>query len=246
MVTIDARGMYYKELNEMVKAALAEGAEKIKLINVNGQRFIGDGLEGNKQIIIEGTPGNDLAAYMNGPTLLVYGNAQDGVANTMNEGTIVIYGDARDTLGYAMRGGEIFIKGDVGYRVGIHMKGYLDQIPVITIGGKAGNYFAEYMAGGIQIVLGLDLQPGERIVGDFCGTGMHGGVLYIRGEVEESQLGKEVKVVPLTDEDEEIIKKYAARYAGYFDYEKEEILKKPFVKLIPFNKRPYGNMYAKW
>lgn len=246
MITVDARSMYYKELNEKVKIAIAQGAEKINLININGQRFIGDGLQGDKKIFINGTAGNNLAAYMNGPSLLVFGNAQDGVGNTMNDGNVVIYGDARDTLGYAMRGGEIYVKKDVGYRVGIHMKGFMEQVPVIVIGGKAGDFFAEYMAGGIQIVLGLNLQSEERIVGNYCGAGMHGGVVYIRGEVEQEQLGKEVKVVSLTDRDEKIVEKYVKKYANYFNIQKEMILNKPFIKLVSYNKRPYGNLYAKW
>lgn len=246
MVTIDARGIYYKELNEMIKSTLADGAEEICLKNVNGQRYIGDGLMGKQKITVNGTPGNDLAAFMNGPFLEIRGNAQDGVGNTMNDGTVVIYGDARDALGYAMRGGEIFVQGEVGYRVGIHMKGYYDKNPVIVVGKKAGDFFAEYMAGGIQIILGLNLEPGEKIVGDFCGTGMHGGVIYLRGEVDSTQLGKEVKVVPMTEEDEVTVKKYVEAYGKYFNVDPTLILKKPFKKLIPFNKRPYGNMYAKW
>jgi len=246
MVTIDARGLTYKELNELVKHSLDGGAQEISLMNINGHRYIGGGLKGKNRIIIKGTPGNDMAAYMDGPCLEVHGNTQDGVGNTMNDGTIIVYGDARDILGYAMRGGEIYIRGDVGYRVGIHMKGYLDKIPVIVVGGKAGDFFAEYMAGGIQMVLGLNLQPGEKIVGDYCGTGMHGGVVYLRGEVEPHQLGKEIKVVPMTDEDFEVIGKYVGRYAEHFNMDKDDILSKPFHKLIPYNKRPYGNMYARW
>ncbi|MCR4442480.1 MAG: hypothetical protein QHH10_13730 [Peptococcaceae bacterium] len=246
MVSIDARGMHYKELNEMVKHFLEHGAREVKIKNVNGQRYIGDGLKGRGRIIIKGVPGNDLAAFMDGPVLEVHGNAQDGVGNTMNDGTVVIYGDARDTLGYAMRGGEIYILGDVGCRVGIHMKGFLDKVPVIVVGKKAGDFFAEYMAGGVQIVLGLGLEPGEKIVGNYCGTGMHGGVIYLRGEVDDSQLGKEVRVVPLEREDHAVLEKYVSRFADYFQKSKEEIYDKPFLKLIPYNKRPYGNMYAGW
>lgn len=246
MITIDARGMYYKELNELIKETIQRGAQEINVKNVNGQRYIGDGLKGNNKIIIKGTPGNDMAAFMDGPFLEIHGNAQDGVGNTMNDGTVVIHGDARDTLGYAMRGGEIYVQGEVGYRVGIHMKGYMDNIPIIIIGGKAGDFFAEYMAGGLQIVLGLNLKSGDRIVGDHCGTGMHGGVIYLRGEVEAHQLGKEVKVLSMEAEDLAIVEKYVEKFCQYFKCNKDEIMQKPFQKLIPFNKRPYGNMYAKW
>ncbi|WP_328597304.1 GltB/FmdC/FwdC-like GXGXG domain-containing protein [Heliobacterium mobile] len=241
---IDAQGLYYKELNQLVRQAFSEGVTEVVLDNVNGQRYLGDGISSDGSIIIHGTPGNDMAAYMNGLQIVVRGNAQDATGNTMNEGTIVVHGDAGDTVGYAMRGGEIFIKGSVGYRVGIHMKEYLKKNPVIVVGGKAGAFFGEYMAGGILILLGLSGREGYPIVGDYCGTGMHGGVMYIRGQVEEYKLGKEVKIVDMTAEDESVLERYVSRYADYFGCDKEAILAQPFSKLIPFNKRPYGNLYT--
>ncbi|HDI00749.1 MAG TPA: hypothetical protein ENF74_07175, partial [Firmicutes bacterium] len=78
-VTIDARGLHYKALNEMVHRAIEEGAGRIILENVAGQRYIGDGLKEEVEIVIRGTPGNDLAAFMDGPRIVVEGNAQDGV-----------------------------------------------------------------------------------------------------------------------------------------------------------------------
>ena len=78
----------------------------VKLVNVNGQRYIGNGITGNDlRIEIDGVPGGDMAMFMNGPTIVTFGNAQDGVANTMNAGTVIIHGDAGDVLGYGMRGG---------------------------------------------------------------------------------------------------------------------------------------------
>ncbi|QGG46505.1 hypothetical protein [Heliorestis convoluta] len=242
--TINGKGIYYRQLNEAIKDFLKNDITHIELQNINGQRYIGAGLSHSASITIQGTPGNDLAAYMNGLTLQVYGNAQDGVANTMNDGTIVIHGDAGDALGYAMRGGEVFVKGSVGYRIAIHMKEFQEKVPVVVIGGKAGSFFGEYMAGGILILLGLRGREENPIVGDYCGTGMHGGVMYIRGSVEEYKLGKEVKSVPMTEEDYHRLSLYVGRFAEHFNEDKEAILSEPFTKLIPFNKRPYGNLYV--
>ena len=245
-VVIDAKGIYYKDLNDRIKELFNSGSQELTLENINGQRYIGDGISGRQTLIINGTPGNDMAAFMDGLTLIINGNAQDAIGNTMNDGKIIIHGSAGDTLGYAMRGGEIYVKGNVGYRVGIHIKGYQDKIPAIIVGGKAGDFFAEYMAGGVQIILGLDLAPEEPIVGDYCATGMHGGVIYLRGQVEDYQLGKEVKVMAVDEEDIEVIKKYVSNYAQYFNKDLDVIMAKPFIKLIPYNTRPYGNLYAKW
>lgn len=244
MAVINAKGIYYKELNENVKEMLNKGIEELVLDNVNGQRYIGTGVSGKQTITVNGTPGNDMAAYMDGLNLIINGNAQDGAANTMNDGTIVINGSAGDTLGYAMRGGEIYVRDHVGYRVGIHMKEYKDKVPAIVVGGNAGHFFGEYMAGGVLILLGL-VDDGRELVGDFCGTGMHGGVMYVRGEVEEYKLGKEVKVVPIDEEDKKKLAYYVGKYAANFNKNADEILDAKFSKIIPFNKRPYGNMYVK-
>ncbi len=131
------------------------GDKHIELRNVCGQKFIGDALKGDVKIDIYGIPGNDLGAFMDGPEIEIHSNGQDSIGNTMNAGKVIIHGHAGDVIGYAMRGGKIFIKGDVGYRVGIHMKSYQDNVPYIVIGGCACNFFGEYMAGGVMVLLGL-------------------------------------------------------------------------------------------
>ncbi|MCL0029937.1 hypothetical protein M1N19_03120, partial [Dehalococcoidia bacterium] len=196
-VKIDASGISYRELNARLRDAVSNGTQRIELQNVYGQRYIGTNLDRPVRIEIFGTPGNDLGAFMDGPRIIVRGNAQDGCGNTMNEGEIVVHGHAGDILGLSARGGKIFVREDVGYRAGIHMKEYGDKKPVLVIGGTAQDFLGEYMAGGILILLGLNLSEGEHHKANFIGTGMHGGVIYLRGSVEDYQLGKEVGVAGL-------------------------------------------------
>ncbi|MEW6381225.1 MAG: hypothetical protein AB1611_16685 [bacterium] len=244
-MNINAKGIYYRELNESIHHAVREGHRDLRLENINGQRYIGDGLSGKDiRITIHGTPGNDLAAFMDGPTIEILGNAQDGIGNTMNAGKIIVHGNAGDIAGHSMRGGKIFIRGNVGYRVGIHMKAYQDLYPVIIVGGYAQDYLGEYMAGGLIIVLGMDSDGSHPIVGDFCGTGMHGGAMYIRGKVKDYQLGKEVKTFELDMKDRKNLELYVREYARDFSLDAEEILKGHFCKLIPYTHRPYGKLYA--
>ena len=131
---INADGLDHKQLNEKI---FATDENEIVIENCLGQRFIAAGL-GGKTLEIYGVPGNALGCYLDGSVIRVHGNAQDATGDTMNEGKIYIHGSCGDAPGYAMRGGKIFIKGDVGYRVGIHMKAYLEKLPTIVIGGKAG------------------------------------------------------------------------------------------------------------
>jgi glutamate synthase domain-containing protein 3 len=244
IVKIDASGLHYRELNTRLREAVLNGTRKVELHNVYGQRYIGTDLDKPVEIEIFGTPGNDLGAFMDGPKIIVRGNAQDGCGNTMNSGEIIIHGHAGDIIGLSARGGKIFIRDDVGYRAGIHMKEYQAKNPVVVIGGTAQDFVGEYMAGGILILLGLNLGEGEYHRARFIGTGMHGGIIYLRGNVKEYQLGKEVGIAPLEEKDYQLLQKLVAEFAVHFGYKPAEILKHDFIKLFPRWLRPYGRLYA--
>jgi glutamate synthase domain-containing protein 3 len=244
LVKIDASGIYYRELNARLRHLVSDGVQRIAIHNVYGQRYIGTDLDKAVEIEIFGTPGNDLGALMDGPRIIVRGNAQDGCGNTMNSGEIIVHGHAGDIVGLSARGGKIFLREDVGYRAGIHMKEYLDKKPVLVVGGTAQDFLGEYMAGGILILLGLNLGEKERHKAKFIGTGMHGGIIYMRGSVEDYQLGKEVGVAELEEDDHRILRQFVAEFAAHFDYDAEEILSHKFTKLFPRWLRPYGRLYA--
>ncbi|MDI6895956.1 MAG: hypothetical protein QMC99_01385 [Methanocella conradii] len=241
MIRIDAKDMHYRALNERIRELVESGEAGVELDNVCGQKFIGDGLRARMRIVINGTPGNDLAIFMDGPEIVVHGNGQDGIGNTMNSGKVVVHGNAGDVIGYAMRGGKVFIKGDVGYRVGIHMKAYQDSVPAIVIGGAASDFLGEYMAGGVVVLLGLS---GGKITGDYVGTGMHGGVIYVRGDVEDNYLGREVIKSEPDARDISIIGRLVGEYCAHFGKDFDEIMRKPFLKLSPRSHRPYGSLYT--
>jgi glutamate synthase domain-containing protein 3 len=244
LVKIDASGIYYRELNARLRHLVSDGVQRIAIHNVYGQRYIGTDLDKAVEIEIFGTPGNDLGALMDGPRIIVRGNAQDGCGNTMNSGEIIVHGHAGDIVGLSARGGKIFLREDVGYRAGIHMKEYLDKKPVLVVGGTAQDFLGEYMAGGILILLGLNLGEKEHHKARFIGTGMHGGIIYMRGSVEDYQLGKEVGVAELEEDDHRILRQFVAEFAAHFDYDAEEIVSHKFTKLFPRWLRPYGRLYA--
>jgi glutamate synthase domain-containing protein 3 len=244
VVRIDAYGLSHRELNTKLRDAVSNGTHRIELQNVYGQRYIGTDLNKPVEIEIFGVPGNDLGAFMDGPRIIVRGNAQDGCGNTMNSGEIIVHGHAGDIIGLSARGGKIFVRDDVGYRAGIHMKEYQDKKPVLVIGGTAQDFFGEYMAGGTVILLGLNLKEGEYHRAKFIGTGMHGGVIYLRGSVDSYQLGKEVGVAELDEQDFQVLTKLVGEFTSHFGYDAEEILKLKFNKLFPRWLRPYGRLYA--
>jgi len=241
---LDAMGLTHKELNTRLRQLVAQGYDMIVLNNVYGQRYIGTDLGKPVDIEIQGTPGNDLGAFMDGPRITVRGNAQDGCANTMDNGEIIVHGHAGDILGLSARGGKVFVRDDVGYRAGIHMKEYKEKKPVLVIGGTAQDFFGEYMAGGVLILLGLTLKEGEPHRMNFIGTGMHGGVIYLRGSVQDYQLGKEVGTSPLDEKDKQVVKELVGQFASHFGYDPARIMEGSFIKLFPRFLRPYGRLYA--
>jgi len=243
--TIDAAGMHYRDLNRQVRAALAAGHKHLVLNNVRGQRFIGDGLQGKDFLLeIHGVPGGDLAAFMDGPTVIVYGNGQDGIGNTMNGGTVVVHGNAGDALGYGMRGGALLVRGSAGYRVGIHMKAFKSQVPAVVIGGCVGDFFGEYMAGGLLMVLGLNRQPGQPLVGGYLASGIHGGEIFLRAAPDELPHMPYLAIQPVEKDGLKPIIALVKQYAEAFGGNAEEILAGPFTRLAPISHRPFAAKYA--
>ena len=175
-MVIEANQTYYQTLNAAIHAC---PDREIIVDRVLGQRYLGCGSSG-RHFTLRGTPGNGLGQYLNGSTIEVFGNCQEAVGDTMNDGDIIVHGNCGDACGYGMRGGSIFIEGNVGYRAGIHMKSYLEKSPLLVVGGSAGTFLGEYQAGGTIVVLGLDAGR-EPLAGNFCGMGMYGGKIFLRG-----------------------------------------------------------------
>lgn len=236
---ITANDTHFKILNEMIRSA---ADNNVVVDNCIGQRYIGSGLKG-KSIVINGTPGNALGAYMDGADITVNGNAQDAIGDTMNDGTIYVHGSCGDAPGYGMRGGKIFIEGNAGYRAGIHMKAYKEKLPVLVIGGCAGSFLGEYQAGGIIIVLGLN-SDAKTPVGYFCGTGMHGGKIYLKCDTLPDDLPKQVVANEATENDLEEISAYLEEFCAEFKQNKQELLSHKFYILTPNTKNPYKQLYT--
>lgn len=241
---IDAQNLHYRQLNEQIKAAVAAGETEFDLINVCGHRYLGSGIHTEINVRIDGIPGNDLGSFMSGPRLYCSGNAQDGIANTMDDGLVVVPGHAGDVMGYSMRGGHVYVRGNAGYRIGIHMKSYEGKEPTVIIGGRVRDYCGEYLAGGKLVVLGLDLPAGEPVVGRYCATGMHGGTLYVRGEVPEANVRPGIAVDEADDEDKALLKDALTPYCEQFKLSVDELLSAPFQKLTATTSRPFGQLYA--
>lgn len=241
---IDAANLHYRELNEQIKCAVAEGETQFDLVNICGHRYLGCGIHTPIEVRIDGIPGNDLGAFMSGPRLHCSGNAQDGIANTMDDGLVVVPGHAGDVMGYSMRGGCVYVRGNAGYRIGIHMKSYEGKEPTVIIGGRVRDFCGEYLAGGKLVILGLDLPPGEPIVGRYCASGLHGGVIYVRGEVPAQSVRPGIAVEEVGEKDGVLLREVLAPYCEAFALSVDEIANVPFTRLTAQSTRPFGQLYA--
>lgn len=235
--TVSLGTLHFKEANERVREAL-DGAETVELRDVSAQRYLGCAMEAGKRLEIHGTPGNDMASYMDGGEIEVYGNAQDQVGNTMNDGRVIIHGRCGDAAGYAMRGGHIMIRDDCGWRVGIHMKEYREKQPAVVVGGNAGAFLGEYMAGGIIVLMGS--------AGPHLATGMHGGVIYLREPLEDWQVADGLVLEPIDEADRAVLAALIDEYNGLFSEELERsyVLEDGWQRLRPVSSRPYESLYA--
>ena len=238
MTNIDASMLDFRQLNAAIRDCTGDAA----VTGCSGQRFIGAGLERGK-LILSGTPGNALGAYLNGASIEVCGNAQDAVGDTMNAGRIVVRGSIGDAAGYAMRGGELYVQGNAGYRAGIHMKAYGDKLPVMVIGGKAGSFLGEYQAGGVIVVLGLT-ESTRPIVSNFTCTGMHGGKLFLRSDCKNILLPKQVIARPASHKDLDGIWTYLHTFCELFGGDCDKLVQQPFTLITPNSSNPYKQLYV--
>ena len=69
------------------------------------------GCRNTKNIIVNGSVGDDLGLFMKGGSITVNGNARSCVGLQMSGGTITVNGDAYTSVGQLMKGGEIHLNG---------------------------------------------------------------------------------------------------------------------------------------
>lgn len=229
---------HFTEANALVREAL-ERADTVEIREAFAQRYLGCGMPSGKTLLIHGVPGNDMACYMDGGAIEVFGNAQDQIGNTMNGGSIVVHGRCGDAAGYGMRGGMIFVRDGCGWRVGIHMKQFEGRCPIIVIGGDAGSFLGEYMAGGIIVLLG---KPGS-----YLATGMHGGVIYMKHELACADVPRGLVQEPIDEADEAVVGRLLIEYNEHFSHDlggSVDASATGFFRLRPASSRPYASMYA--
>lgn len=192
-------------LEEIIQDAVSQGRRYLR-IDARGQHGIGGRLwkAGNERVHvrIEGTAGQRVGSLGFPNTFIeVEGSASDDVGWLNAGATIVVKGLASNGACNAMAQGKVYIAGNIGAR-GMTMTKQNPRFapPELWVLGSAGDYFGEFMAGGVAVVCGYNPQTPDNVLGYRPLVGMVGGRVFFRGPQPDYSRG-DAKLVPITDED---------------------------------------------
>lgn len=202
---IDGRRVSSKDLDEQIQKAVKEGARDITVI-ADGQHGIGGRIWpcGEKvRIVIEGTPGQRVAGMgMEGTEIIVKGSTSDDTGWLNTGAKITVLGDVANGAHNAGAQGILYVQGGGGARCDTMTKKN-PRFPDLQSWyfRDVGDSFAEFKAGGIAVVCGVNPRNPENILGYRPCVGMVGGTIYFRGPIKDEYSKSDVKVVELSEKD---------------------------------------------
>jgi NADPH-dependent glutamate synthase beta subunit-like oxidoreductase/glutamate synthase domain-containing protein 3/NAD-dependent dihydropyrimidine dehydrogenase PreA subunit len=201
----NGRRLESRVLEERVQQAVDDGYRFLE-VEAYGQHGVGGRLwrAGNEPVYvkIKGSTGQR-AGSMGFPNtrIEIMGPASDDVGWLNAGAEIIVRGHATNGVANAMAQGKIYVAGNVGAR-GMTMTKHNPRLapPELWILGSVGDYFAEFMAGGIAVVCGYEAQDPGNVLGYRPCVGMVGGRIFFRGPHKGfSQV--DARLVPIKDED---------------------------------------------
>ena len=199
-------------LEERIQQAVGDGYRLLD-VKAYGQHGIGGRLwrAGDEpvHVRINGSPGQRLGS-MGFPNthIEIMGPASDDVGWLNAGAEIIVHGHATNGVANAMAQGKIYVAGNVGARA-MTMTKYNPRFdpPELWVLGSAGDYFAEFMAGGIAVVCGHEAQDPTNVIGYRPCVGMVGGRIFFRGP-HRGFSHADAKLASINDEDWEwLVKK---------------------------------------
>lgn len=192
-------------LEERIQAAVDAGNRHL-LIKAFGQHGIGGRLwkAGNESVHVNiyGQCGQRVGSFGYPNTFIeIMGPASDDVGWLNAGAQIVIHGNAGNGVCNAMAQGKVYVAGNIGAR-GMTMTKHNPRMnpPELWVLGSVGDYFGEFMAGGIAVVCGHNGQNSKNILGYRPFVGMVSGKVFFRGP-HDGYSQKDAKLVPISDDD---------------------------------------------
>lgn len=199
------RRLASRVLEERIQQAVAAGHRVID-VEAFGHQGVGGRLwrAGAEPVLIKihGSPGQRVGSmgFLN-TRVDVLGPASDDVGWLNAGAEIVVRGNAGNGVANAMAQGKIYVAGNIGAR-GMTMTKHNPRFdpPELWVLGSVGDYFAEFMAGGIAVVCGHQAQNPGNVLGYRPCVGMVGGRIFFRGPHGDFSQA-DAKMMPLADAD---------------------------------------------
>ncbi|MDR3557557.1 MAG: FAD-dependent oxidoreductase [Syntrophobacteraceae bacterium] len=192
-------------LEERIQQAVEKGCRVLE-VEAFGQHGIGGRLwkggEEKLHVKITGAPGQRIGSLGFPNTLIeIFGSSSDDVGWLNAGAEIVVHGHATNGVANAMAQGKVYVGGNIGAR-GMTMTKHNPRFspPELWVLGSAGDYFAEFMAGGIAVVCGHEPQDPANVLGYRPCVGMVGGKIYFRGPHKGYSKG-DARLIPIGDRD---------------------------------------------
>ena len=191
-------------LEQQIQEAVRQGTDTI-IVLAQGQHGIGGRIwprDKKITIIVEGPVGQRLGAMgLNGTEIAVRGSASDDVGWLNCGANITVLGDVTNGAHNAGAQGILYVQGGGGARCDTMTKHNPRFDPLQSWYFRdVGDSFAEFKAGGIAVVCGVNPRKPDNILGYRPCVGMVGGIIYFRGPVKNYS-EKDVQLLPLTEQD---------------------------------------------
>ena len=202
---VDGERVDSRILEEQVQTAVSEGRRRLQ-INAYGQHGIGGRLwrAGNEtvHVKISGQPGQRVGSMGFPNTFIeILGPTSDDLGWLNAGAEIVVHGNAGNGTANAMAQGKIYVAGNIGAR-GMTMTKQNPRFapPELWVLGSAGDYFGEFMAGGIAVICGYEAQNPENILGHRPFVGMVGGKVFFHGP-HSGYSQRDAKLISIEDDE---------------------------------------------
>jgi NADPH-dependent glutamate synthase beta subunit-like oxidoreductase/glutamate synthase domain-containing protein 3/ferredoxin len=191
-------------LEERIQQAVRDGNRELHII-ADGQHGIGGRIWPRGEaikIIVEGPAGQRLGSMgMLGTEITLKGSASDDIGWINCGAKITVLGDVTNGAFNAAAQGTLYVQGSGGARCDTMTKhNPRFDPPQSWYFRNVGDSFAEFKAGGIAVVCGVNPRNPNNVLGYRPCVGMVGGTLYFRGPIQ-SYSGRDVKLLELTPQD---------------------------------------------
>ena len=183
MFFIEAVERSTREVNQLIRHAIAQGERDVHVYDPRGRHSLGVALFHPVRLIFGGSVGYYCGAMGDGPVIEIHGSAGWSTGEGLRHGSIVVRGHAGNATGAALHGGSVCVHGNAAARTGIALNGGM-----VVVGGNVGYMSGFMMHRGDLIVCG---NASER-----RGHGMNGGRIFVAGTVR--QLGEGVTELDVT------------------------------------------------